>query len=308
MTKLKVNQKYHNYKLSSYIQTLIPNTSISSIKKAINNGNIKVNGQKVYDNHLIKVNDELTIFLNIKKPNQNYLKTKIKVPIFYEDENIIIFDKPIGISCQENKNEKFNTLNNFLKKYCFSKKEWNGFDKENEPCLIHRLDQNTMGLIIAAKNKSIARLLNKDINYNFTKKYLTIIYGKTTKSHATLIDYIIKDKNAKNKMIVTKKPIQYSSKIITKYSTLFSDEKYSILEVELLTGKKHQIRAHLAFHKMYIIGDSKYGIKNKNLKLKNHILIANYLKFNIKNEKLKYLNSKEFIKIKDFKSILNLIR
>ncbi len=308
MTKIRVNQNYNNYKISTYVQTLIPNATISSIKKAINNGDVKVNGQKVYDNYLIKTNDELTFFLNIKKPNQNFLKTKIRVPIFYEDENIIIFDKPIGVACQENEHEKFNTLNNFLKKYCFNKKEWNGFDKECEPCLIHRLDQNTMGLVIAAKNKTIARILNNNINQNIIKKYLTVIYGKPKKEQATLIAYIKKDDKIKNKMIISSKPEQYSTQIITKYKMLFTSQDYAILEVQILTGKKHQIRAHLAFHQMYIVGDSKYGIKNKNLKLTSQILISNYIKFNLKDHKLKYLNNKEFIKISDPKSILKFIK
>lgn len=308
MIKLKITKKDVNKKLCDYIKSLNDNLTITSIKREINKGSVKVNNSKVKDNYLLQENDELIIYLKIKKINDKYLKTKIKQRIFYEDENIIIFDKDKNVSCQENENEKINTLNNYLKKYCYEKGYWNGVDLENEPCLVHRLDQNTMGLIIAAKNKTVARIINKNINEQITKKYLTVIYHRPRKKHELLIDYIKRDEQAKNKMIVSNKKLEHSSQIKTKYKCVYTNNDYSILEVELLTGKKHQIRAHLAFHNMYIVGDTKYGLKNKNFKLNYQLLISNQIIFNFNDEKLKYLNNKEFIKIKNFNDVLKLIK
>ena len=304
MTRIKITKQYEKYKISDYIQTLNKNLTITAIKRHINKGDVKVNKNKVRDNYLLQENDVLTIYIPIKKINDKYLKTTIKIPIFYEDNNIIIFDKPKNVSCQENENEKINTINNYLKKYCYEKKYWNGYDKELEPCLIHRLDQNTIGLLIAAKNKKIARILNKNINDEISKTYLTVIYGRPKKQNDILCDYIFNDHNKHNQMVVASKSIQNSHQIKTKYKCIYTNNDYSILEVELLTGKKHQIRAHLAFHQMFIVGDGKYGIKDKKLKINSQILISNQIKFNLKNEQLKYLNKLEFIKIKDYKTIL----
>ncbi len=248
------------------------------------------------DNYLLQANDELTIFLNIKKPNLNFLKASIKVPIFYEDDNIIIFDKPKNLSCQENANEKNNTLNNYLRKYCYQKNYWDGYDKESEPALIHRLDHNTTGLIVAAKNKPIARILNDNLHDEITKKYLTVIYGRARREEALLQDYIYQDETKTNQMIVTRQPSKITSPIKTWYQVVDRTPQYSILEVKLLTGKKHQIRAHLAFYKMYIVGDSKYGIKNHNLKITSQVLVSNQIIFHLHHDSLKYLNDKKFIK------------
>lgn len=121
MIKLKITKKDVNKKLCDYIKSLNDNLTITSIKREINKGSVKVNNSKVKDNYLLQENDELIIYLKIKKVNDKYLKTKIKQRIFYEDENIIIFDKDKNVSCQENENEKINTLNNYLKKYCYEK-------------------------------------------------------------------------------------------------------------------------------------------------------------------------------------------
>lgn len=308
MTRFKINKRDHNKKICDYIKSLNENLTITSIKRDINKGNVKINNHKVKDNYLLKENDEITIYLKIKKNNDRYLKTKLKPKIFYEDENIIIFDKDKNVSCQENENEKINTLNNYLKKYCYEKGYWNGIDNEYEPCLVHRIDQNTMGLVIGAKNKNVARIIKKNINQEITKKYLTIIYNRPIRKQGLLVDYILKDQYAKNKMIVSNKKIEHSSEIRTKYKCIYTNNDYSILEVELITGKKHQIRAHLAFHKMFIVGDTKYGIKNKKIDLSTQLLISNEIIFNLSDKKLCYLNEKKFIKIKNPQDILKLIK
>lgn len=308
MVKIVVNRVNDNSKLCDYIKKISPNLTITSIKKDINKGQVKVNSLKVMDNFLLRTGDIITIFINIKSNNDNFLKCKLNIKIFYEDDNVIIFDKPKNVLCQEDVKEKINTLNNYIKKYCYMNKTWDGYDSESEPALVHRIDQNTMGLVIGAKNKKIARILNQAIlNNEISKKYLTVIYNGPKKSSGLLVDYIYKDDKQLNKMIVSKTKVEFATQIKTRYKILYTHSPYTILEVELLTGKKHQIRAHLAFYKMYIVGDGKYGAKNKNLKLNSQLLISNKINFHLTNKTLEYLNNISFNKTKDILTILNFI-
>lgn len=302
MKKILITSKEENIVLYEYLlNTFFTNKTKSFVKKEINKGNIRVNNKKVKDNYLLKQDDELIIYTRFNNPlsNQKYLECNFDINIFYEDENIIIIDKPKDVLCQEDATEKINTLNNALKKYCFENKYWNGIDDKTEPALIHRIDRNTSGLIIAGKNKDTIKTLNNEmLKHHIEKKYLTIVHGSFFTKHATLTDFI-KQAEDKNKMIVSKEEKKFSKPITTYVKRLYSNTKYSLLEVDIKSGKKHQIRAHLSFYGYPIIGDYKYSndSKYKN-NIKSQVLISNKIFFNLEDEKLKYLNSKEFVKNK----------
>ena len=310
MEKIVIIKSDENKKISSYIHSLFPDKTISFIKKNINRGNVKVNNKKVKDNYLLKENDVITLYLKNKiRSNDNYLKCNVKLNIFYEDENIIIIDKQKNLLCQEDANEKISTLNNAIRLYCFKKKIWDG-SSLNEPSLIHRLDKNTTGLLIAGKNKEIVKILNEEMkNKNIIKKYIAFVHGNFKKEEMELKDYI-KKHNSKNIMIVSnKKSDEYFKPINTNIKKIYSSNIYSILEVTISSGKKHQIRAHLSWYGFPIIGDYKYSnINNYNNKEKSQMLISNEIIFNLKNSKLSYLNDIEFKKYNpnEIKSIINL--
>jgi 23S rRNA pseudouridine955/2504/2580 synthase len=142
----------------------------------------------------------------------------------------------------------------------YNKKEFD-YKKENSfvPALINRLDRNTSGLVIAAKNSSSLNILNQKMhNHEINKYYLCIVHGYFDKKQGVLEDYLTKD--AKNNFVkVTKKPINSSSvKIITQYSVLKSFQNKSLLEIKLITGKTHQIRAHMNFIGHPLVGEQKY--------------------------------------------------
>ena len=239
-------------------------------------------------------------FIRIPKEKEyDFKDCKIKSIIFYEDENIIIFDKKKGVYCQEDINEKTNTLSNYLKLYLFNKKEWDGYSTEQEPALINRIDVNTEGLVIAGKNKRVVRNLNNLIaNKKISKKYLALVHGRLRNKENYWVDYIYKHPITKNKMKVCSSPNTYETSVIETNVFVIKEEwTYSLVEIELISGKKHQIRAHLSYYKNPIVGDYKYANQKYDSDVKSQILISKEIKFNAdKKNELFYLNKANFKK------------
>lgn len=295
MFKIIITKANNNKPIWQYFADILINKTKSSIKKDIMAGDVKVNNKKVKDNYLLQTNDELTIYMNIPNPNDNFLRCQLKPIIYYEDDNIIIFYKQIGVLCQEDSHEKIRTMNNLIKLYSYNTQQWDGYDLLSEPALIHRLDQNTEGLLICAKNKAIAKKLNLAMIENkINKKYLAIVHNEPIKKQMVLKDYI-KQRENKNVMVVSTEALEYSKPITTYLKLLYSNRIYSILEVMIESGKKHQIRAHLAFHGMPIVGDYKYSIKGYDHKLQSQALVANEIIFDLDHD-LSYLNKLTFRK------------
>lgn len=306
MFKIIITKANNNKPIWQYFADILINKTKSSIKKDIMAGDVKVNNKKVKDNYLLQTNDELTIYMNIPNPNDNFLRCQLKPIIYYEDDNIIIFYKQIGVLCQEDSHEKIRTMNNLIKLYSYNTQQWDGYDLLSEPALIHRLDQNTEGLLICAKNKAIAKKLNLAMIENkINKKYLAIVHNEPIKKQMVLKDYI-KQRENKNVMVVSTEALEYSKPITTYLKLLYSNRIYSILEVMIESGKKHQIRAHLAFHGMPIVGDYKYSIKGYDHKLQSQALVANEIIFDLDHD-LSYLNKLTFRKF-DLNNDVNKIK
>lgn len=282
MKKLVVNKKYNGKKLSSFLLDSFDGLSINTIYKALRKKDIIINNIRVNENLVLKENDNVTIYIA-----DDLLYKKFDLKIVYEDENIVIINKPIGIEVVSNNNEK--DLTYYVTTH---------FPNENiAPC--HRLDRNTSGLILFAKNREALNiLLSKFKNSEIEKIYLCTVYGIPSKRHDVLEAYLFKD---------TKKSFVYISdtfkkgyqKIITEYTVKEKDssKNTSTLEINLHTGKTHQIRAHLAHIGFPIIGDGKYGKNeiNKKFKKTTQDLCAYKLKFNFKTDSgiLNYLKGKE---------------
>lgn len=306
MFKIIITQANNNKPIWQYFADILIDKTKSSIKKDIMSGDVKVNNKKVKDNYLLQTNDELTIYMNISTPNDNYRRCQLKPIIFYEDDNIIIFYKQIGVLCQEDAHEKIRTMNNLIKVYAYNTRQWDGFDLLSEPALIHRLDQNTEGLLICAKNKNIAKKLNLAMTESkINKKYLAIVHNEPISKQMVLKDYIKKRDN-KNVMIVSSELLEFSKPITTYLKLIYTNRIYSILEIMIESGKKHQIRAHLAFHGMPIVGDYKYSPKGYDHKLQSQALVANEIVFNLDDD-LSYLNKLSFKKF-DLNNDVNKIK
>ncbi|MBR4237333.1 RluA family pseudouridine synthase [bacterium] len=266
---------------------------------------IRLNGMHPKDYDIVlKENDVVSFYVN-----DSYFivhQTKPNFDIVYEDENIIIIDKDAGV-LTHGIGDNHNSLIDYVSKYLENKGEYiPSLATSFKPQISTRLDTNTKGLLIVSKNKETLSLINKLISDRLIiKKYLTIVKGKFKEKEGILKDYIeIDDK--KSIVKVFKDKSENRKEIITAYKVIKEYDDYEVLEIELITGRTHQIRSHLAFYNHPVLGDNKYGDKNlnKKLNLASQELISYNLTFNSNDLKhLDYLKNKSFFSKKKFKLI-----
>ena len=275
MKSFLINDKFNNKKISSVFMDTFPNTPISAFYKLLRKKDIRINGKRISENILVHSGDEVQIFIADTFIQRNF-------PVAYEDDNILVINKPCGISV----NDGHDSLTYLLgEKYTYI-----------EPC--HRLDRNTSGLVIFAKNESALNVMFDSFKHHeIEKHYICIVVGQMPKKQDSLNAFLFKDSK---KSIVYISDIQKKgySNIITNYNVLqFSkSQNLSLLDVQIPTGKTHQIRAHLAYIGHPILGDGKYGINevNKKFKIKTQALHSYKLKFNFESKTcLEYLQGKE---------------
>ena len=283
MRKLIVNEKYNNKKLSNFILDNFKNLSSNTFYKTLRKKDIRINGIKISENITVHTNDIISIYLT----DEILYGNSINIDVIYEDNNILVVNKPENISVTEDISSTY-TLTTLMKEK---------FDKNLEPC--HRLDRNTSGLVLFAKNKeSLDILLKKFKNKEIEKHYLATVYGIPKKEHSILTDYLFKD-SKKSLVYISNIPKKNYLEIITEYSLVSKNiqENTSVLDINLHTGRTHQIRAHLAYIGLPIIGDGKYGNNeiNKKFNKKTQMLTSYYLKFNFSTDSgiLNYLKNKE---------------
>ena len=240
MKKLIVPKKYSNKKLYNFLKDNISNLSDNLFYKTLRKKDIKINGKRVNQNVLIFENDEILVYI----PDE-LLSINIKLDIIYEDENILIVNKPINIEVEGNAS---------LTEVIHKKYSDCGF----LPMPCHRLDRNTSGLILYAKNEiSLKILLQKFKNHEIGKHYLALVYGIPKAKKRKMEAYLFKD-TSKSLVYISDLPKKGYSKIITSYSVIETySNNTSLLDVSIETGKTHQIRAHLAHIGHPIIGDRK---------------------------------------------------
>lgn len=249
-----------------------PNVLYSAFVKALRQKDVLINGKRIKENTPVIQGSKITVFIENDTEKNNMFKT------VYEDSNIIVINKNKGI---ETCDGDYNIVNELYKQNLIVYP-------------VHRLDRNTLGLVIFAKSQEVQNALIEEFKSgNVEKYYYAEVYGVPNQKKTTLRGYLVKNKNESNVMIYDKQ-IQGAVPITTEFAVLKSNGNTSLLSVKIKDGKTHQIRAHLAYHNLPIIGDGKYGKNEINTKFKSKTqhLKAYKILFNIQNNRaLTYLNN-----------------
>ncbi len=297
MIEVKINENDSNQRFDRFLRKYLKNAPLSIIQKNIRKKNFKINDKRAKKDDFVKNGDIITMYISEEDYQKWVRKNDFKasdfnLDIVYEDENIIIIDKKSGIlSHAATPSDYGKNLVDQMTSYLYKTNKVNSRDLTFKPSIINRLDRNTAGLIIGAKNAKALRILNKAISERkINKYYLTIVEGEIKK------DFEINTKISKNENKNMIRENNEGKEIITKFHPIESKNNFTLLECELITGKTHQIRYSLYKNSTPIIGDRKYSnskIDYKKINLKNQALLAYKLKFShIKN--LEYLENKVF--------------
>ena len=257
--------------LFNLILSVRPTLNFSILKTILRKKDIKINGKKVLENVEVKKGDTITVYLPDKKEK--------KVEVVFEDQNIIIANKPQGM--EVTKKDKV-----FLDSECL--------EEVLNTTACHRLDKNTEGLVVLAKNKTAEKLLLEAFkNHDTKKKYSAIVFGKINKNGQKLSNFLQKNDNFV-KILDKKEENSQTAKM--SYSVKKQNGELFEIEVDLETGRTHQIRAQLAHYGIFVLGDEKYGDKaiNKKYHKSKQLLCAKELVFENLSAPLDYLNDKKF--------------
>ena len=305
MRSFTIGKNDADKRLDKFIQKAAPLLPKNLMYKYIRLKRIKVNGKKSDISFRLKENDIVEMYINdeffeAKEDKYDFLKAPGKLDIIYEDENIMLLNKKAGVLSHPDEGEYIDTLITRVQKYLYEKGEYDPKAEHSfAPALANRIDRNTGGIVIAAKNAESLRILNEKIkNREMDKRYLCVITGCPKVKKDTVTAYMIKDEN-KNKVRVYNKPFEGGKTMITGYEVLKEKDGLSLVEVQLLTGRTHQIRAHFAHMGHPLLGDGKYGTNEINKKYggyKKQLLYSYKLRFEFTTDAglLSYLNGRTF--------------
>ena len=305
MKELIIGKNDAGQRLDRFVGKSVPLLPESLLQKYIRLKRIKLNGKGAKRDVRLSDGDCIQLYINdefFEKPKEenSYLKVgKPRVSIVYEDENILLADKKPGVLCHSAGQWDYNTLIANSQAYLAQKGEWRPKEENSfAPALCNRIDRNTGGIVIAAKNAEALRIINEKIrDREIEKYYLCLVHGRPSPPSGRLENFLFKDAS-KNQVYVKSKSEPGARTAVTEYKTIRSKGPLSLVECHLLTGRTHQIRAQMSYAGWPLLGDGKYGSErfNKTYGETGQALYSYKLLFSFPTDAgmLNYLRGREF--------------
>ncbi len=305
MREFTIGKNDAGQRLDRFLAKAVPLLPASLAQKYIRLKRIKVNGARAQRDQRLNEGDALQCYLNdefFAAPDASNAYLAIAAPrlnVVYEDANVLLLDKPAGQLCHAGGGESGATLTDHLLAYLYQKREWRPREENAfTPALCNRIDRNTSGLVIAAKNAEALRVMDEKIRAReIAKRYLCVCVGRPEPPRGTLECFLRKDERG-GRMRVYHHPVPDGRSAVTRYETLETRAGLSLVEAELLTGRTHQIRASFADIGHPLLGDGKYGSGTVNRKYgeSSQLLCSWRLRFDFPTPAgpLDYLKGREF--------------
>jgi 23S rRNA pseudouridine955/2504/2580 synthase len=305
MKEYKIEKNDAGQRVDKFITKTVPLLPQSLLYKYLRLKRIKLNGKRAEISTRLQEGDVLTLYINDeffapKEETYDFLRAGKQLDILYEDENLLLLDKKVGLLSHPDEGEYVDMLIGRVQRYLYEKGE---FDPKNEayfaPALVNRIDRNTGGIVIAAKNAEALRILNEKIrDREIDKRYLCVVRGRPKPPEGRLEGYLFKDAK-KNQVYVRERPEPGAKTAVTRYRLLQSANGLSLVECTLLTGRTHQIRAQMAHAGWPLLGDGKYGSERENRRFDEtagQALYSYRLRFDFPTDAgiLNYLRGREF--------------
>ena len=307
MRQIKIDINEHDQRIDRFLKKYFSNGTKSFIYKMLRKKRIKLNGNRANPEDVIVEGDTIEMYLSDEtiekfRSSEKTIKKSNNLDVIYEDENIVLINKPKNmLSHSSDSSEKEHNIVDEFVSYLYEHGEYDPkTEKTFVPSICNRLDRNTSGIIIGAKNYNTLKEINNGLKNRTISKYYECIVKGSIASDQRLEGFLVKNKN-NNKVSISKQETEDSKEIKTDIKVIKSTDSYSLLEINLITGRTHQIRAHLLSIGHPIIGDLKYGDLKVNkffkekYKLDNQYLHACKIIFEGLDSGLEYLNERQFV-------------
>lgn len=297
MQEIKITPREENQRLDKYLMKYMNKAPKGFLYKMLRKKRIKYNGGKAEGNEILQTGDTLQLYL-AEETISSFMEEKT-IPtaerhfgIVYEDDNLLVVNKPAGLLSHPQRDDERNTLIDQILSYLYEKGQYNPKkDSTFTPALCNRLDRNTSGIVIAGKTLAAVQAVNEAIRKGTVEKYyLTLVAGTLDK--AGEISYYLAKDQEKNEVHTAKAKTAGFRSALTKYRPLAHTNAYTLLEIQLITGKTHQIRAHMQAIGHPVAGDRKYGDEEINRRIRQDFALSNQC---LHAEKIRFLEKEGFL-------------